>query len=164
MAVLTKDDGNQILAKLFSDVFRAFEESSDEVQAVIRDMVGIINNHESEEEEKHAALATLTEALFPSHHNGELGIGIEDMRDVFDGVEPLRNALADLDREQQTFAERLAALIEEKGLTQTELAARVGVKQPAISMMLKRSCRPQQETLNRMVAALGVSVQDLWPS
>jgi len=163
MGMLAKDT-NQTIAKLFSDVFQQFEESSDEVQSVIREMMGIINGNDADEDEKHAALVTLTEAIFPTHYNGELGIDIKDMRDEFYGVEPLRQAQADLDGEQESFALRLAALMEKKGINQTDLASRVGVKQPAISMMLKRSCRPQRETLNRMAAALDVSVHELWPS
>jgi transcriptional regulator with XRE-family HTH domain len=53
--------------------------------------------------------------------------------------------------------------MESNGLTQAELAAKVGVGQPAISMMLNRSCRPQKKTVRRIATALGVTVEELWP-
>jgi len=64
--MLTTDSQNA--AQIFSQVFRAFEESSDEVQSVIREMMAIINGNEADEDEKQAALVTLTEALFPKQN------------------------------------------------------------------------------------------------
>jgi len=41
-----------------------------------------------------------------------------------------------------------------RGLTQAALAERIGVGQPAISMMLSRKCRPQRHTIEKLAAAL----------
>ncbi len=68
-----------------------------------------------------------------------------------------------LDREEVIFANRLARLIDEKSVTQVELARRIGVSQSAISMLLARRCRPQRRTVARIAEALGVSESDLWP-
>ena len=50
------------------------------------------------------------------------------------------------------------------GMTQVELAEKVGIGQPAISMMLNRTCRPQKKTVQKLAAALGVAPVDLWPA
>ncbi len=47
--------------------------------------------------------------------------------------------------------------------TQNELAAKVGIGQPAVSMMLNRACRPQRKTVIRFAEVLEVAPQDLWP-
>jgi len=44
------------------------------------------------------------------------------------------------------------------------LAEKIGVGQPAISMMLQRQCRPQKRTVMRIAEALGVSAEELWPN
>lgn len=48
-------------------------------------------------------------------------------------------------------------------MTQDQLAEKIGVGQPAISMMLKRQCRPQKRTVQRLAEALGVAAEELWP-
>ena len=63
-------DGNLMTSHLFAQVYRAFRECSDDVQAAIEDMVDIVNDSEATQDEQHAALETISEALFPSHHNG----------------------------------------------------------------------------------------------
>jgi len=44
------------------------------------------------------------------------------------------------------------------GLTQAELARRVGVKQPAIARLEAGGANPRVETLNRVIAATGHSL------
>jgi len=55
------------------------------------------------------------------------------------------------------FAERLQTLRKQKGLTQHELAQRVGLRQSAISMMEGAQCRPQPSTLTKLAKQLGVA-------
>jgi transcriptional regulator with XRE-family HTH domain len=50
----------------------------------------------------------------------------------------------------------------QRQLTQAELAQRIGVGQSAISMLLKRRCRPQRKTLGKLATTLGVEVEALW--
>ena len=156
-----RKDGNRIASELFAQCFRAYLECSDHVQDVIRDMVNLVNDPETDEEIREAAHATITEALFPSFHDGSLGIDLE----AWEKAECRTNAalFRELDREEATFAERLARLMEEKGITQSQLASEIGVGQPAISMMLSRDCRPQRRTVEKIARVLNVSGEELWP-
>lgn len=54
---------------------------------------------------------------------------------------------ARMDQAEAAFAATLARLMAERQLTQAQLAERTGVGQSAISMLLKRRCRPQRRTL-----------------
>ncbi len=64
---------------------------------------------------------------------------------------------------EASFAVRLKELMAAKHLSQRELAERVGCTQPAISLMLQRSCRPQKKTILKLAEALHVHPQELWP-
>ena len=74
-----------------------------------------------------------------------------------------REVLSRMDEEEANFAKRLRQLMETEGLTQAQLADAVGIGQPAVSMILNRSCRPQRKTVLRFAEALGVSPDHLWP-
>lgn len=69
----------------------------------------------------------------------------------------------DFDSQEAAFAETLRELMKSRGITQAELASRVGCSQPAISQMLKRQCRPQKATILKLASALGVDARELWP-
>ena len=66
-------------------------------------------------------------------------------------------------QEKSEFANSLDGHMKAKGISQVELAAAIGVGQPAISMMLSRDCRPQRRTVEKLARALGVPPNDLWP-
>lgn len=152
------------LTGLFAKMFRAYLECSDEIQAVVRDMVDIVNDPNCDQDEKQAAIHTIAEALFPSFHNGTLGASVQEMDRICCEANPDgEQAAAALDAEEASFSDHLRARMEERGLTQAQLAERSGVGQPAISMMLKRQCRPQRRTIEKLASALGVQVVDLWP-
>src|SRR5205807_6174384 len=74
-----------------------------------------------------------------------------------------RELRAGLEQAEAAFAATLARLLAERQLTQAQLAERIGVGQSAISMLLKRRCRPQRRTLGKLAEALGVPVDVLWP-
>ena len=74
-----------------------------------------------------------------------------------------KEVLARMDREEAAFAQRLRDLMDARGLTQAQLADKVGIGQPAVSMMLNRACRPQRRTVLRFAEALGVAPEELWP-
>jgi lambda repressor-like predicted transcriptional regulator len=163
MAVAEREYAREISA-LFAKCFRAYLECSDEAQAVIRDMVAVLNSADADEEEREMALNTLAEALFPSYDSGELGIEVgEADKACAENSQEGREARAALDLEERTFAERVQAFMTQKGLTQAQLAEKAGVRQPAVSMMLTRRCRPQRRTVHKLAEALGVKVEDLWP-
>jgi hypothetical protein len=56
---------------MFAFMFQAYLECSDEIQAAIRDMVAIVNDPAATEDERDAAIATITEALFPNRHKSK---------------------------------------------------------------------------------------------
>ena len=65
MSTTVRNDANLIVSKQFADVFQAYLECSDEVQAVIRDMVKVANSSDVTEDEREAAFLTIADALFP---------------------------------------------------------------------------------------------------
>lgn len=66
--------------------------------------------------------------------------------------------------ESTDFAQRLEALLEERGMTQLELAARVGVTRAAMSRYCSGDREPRFVTLVRIAEELDVRVEDLIPS
>src|SRR5690606_36514504 len=120
-----------------------------------------VNDDEAEEDEKDAAMSTIVEALFPSKHNGELGIDLEKCEQF--ATPEVRKVIDEMNVEEATFAERLQGLMDAREMTQADLAKAIGVGQSAIAMMLSRNCRPQRRTVTKIATALQVSVEDLWP-
>jgi transcriptional regulator with XRE-family HTH domain len=86
-----------------------------------------------------------------------------DLESEEDLNEEERNASRRMADEEAAFAERLLTVMAEKSMSQVQLAAAVGVGQPAISMMLSRNCRPQRRTVEKLARALEVSPETLWP-
>jgi lambda repressor-like predicted transcriptional regulator len=159
-----KPDGNAIASRMFAQVFQAYLECSDEVQQAVRAMVDVVNSPDATQEECEAALITIQDALFPATHDGELGVGLEEAeRLAADKFKDVRSAVEQLDQQEATFADRVSDLLEAKGMTQGDLAAEIGVKQPAISMMLSRNCRPQRRTIEKIAEALKVAPEAIWP-
>jgi lambda repressor-like predicted transcriptional regulator len=143
---------------------RAYLECSDEIQAGIRELLDILNDPETDEDDRDATLFTLADALFPNRHEGRLGMDLEESEQLgADFSDEMRQAVEELDREEETFAKRLRAVMEQRGLNQEALAAKLGIGQPAISNMLKRQCRPQRRTVLRFAEVLEVSPEELWP-
>lgn len=160
----TISNKDRLEAQAFAQFFRAYMEASDDAQSVVREMALIANDSEVSQDESNAAIDTLLEALLPSHdHNDELGIDITDLREVQPGESEACREFEQMDREDQAFAERLASQMKAKDVSQAELASRLNVGQPAISMMLSRKCHPQRRTVAKIASALDVPPDDLWP-
>ncbi len=66
--------------------------------------------------------------------------------------------------EHTDFATRLAVLLEERGITQLDLAARVGVTRAAMSRYVSGDREPRFVTLVRIAEELGVHVEELVPT
>ena len=152
MALVEADNAARSLAR----VLHAYLESDDEVQSMIRKMLKISHSLQADEQEKEAASLTILEALFPGYgEDGHLGFSLDD--GVRDFVEK------ELDGQEKRFAKRVKQLMQDQGMTQTELSDKTGVNQSAIAMMLKRECRPQRRTVSKLAEALGVDERLLWP-
>ncbi|MBI1901660.1 MAG: helix-turn-helix transcriptional regulator [Planctomycetia bacterium] len=129
----------------------------------IHEMIEIVLDPKSDDDEREMALATIAEALFPQSVGPDGGIDLEEFDRLEARASPEGRAVhRQLDREEAEFAARLRRSMKRKGATQAELAERIGVGQPAISMMLNRQCRPQPRTIERLAKALGASIKDLW--
>lgn len=157
-------DPKRMLAQHFGSVYtHAYLEASDEVQEVIDAMARIVANEQADAEDRASALDTLTDALFPRMHEGELGIDLIDVKmrphDETDAP-AIETKMAD---QEATFATRLASVMETQNISQEQLAEMTGVGQSAISMMLARNCRPQRRTIKKITDALKMNPQDLWP-
>jgi DNA-binding XRE family transcriptional regulator len=68
-----------------------------------------------------------------------------------------------LEQEEQALVANLQRLMEERRLTQAQLAERAGLSEPAISMLLARKYRPQRRTMRLLAQVLGVSEKELAP-
>lgn len=150
-----------------------FLECSDEVQSVVRSMFAVIEHSLTTDEDRQRAMTTITDALFvnPMEVHGRYGFDFltaeRDTAQKHEQVErrPVVAARLDqLDSQEATFAERLRKIMDEKNVTQEELAVRIDCTQSAISKMLSRNARPQKKTILKMAHALSVQPTDLWPN
>lgn len=146
-------------------VVLALAECDEELRAEAMELFKQLNSGELDAEECHATTALLAEILFPNADpKGLPGLDLVEAEEIASADVPeARDVLARMDDEEALFARQVQRLMEEKGLTQAELADKVGLGQPAISMMLNRTCRPQRKTVLRFAQALEVAPEELWP-
>jgi len=142
----------------FAMIFHAYSGCSPEIQAIVHEMTEIVVDESVSEEDRLHAIDVVLEALFPA-----LASDFREEDDRLMNSEAAQQARTALDDEEAQFAERLRALMAERGITQEVLAEMTGVSQPAISNILNRRCRPQQRTIARLAAALQVESHELWP-
>ena len=164
MSLIT-DDINKLNIQMASKFLQAYLECSDGIQEVVREMLAIVNAPDADADDRDMAIHTLADALFPNQHEGKLGIDLEEAEAMgASHSSETAGILERFNREEENFAIRLRAAMDEKGITQEQLAASMGIGQPAISNMLNRQCRPQRRTVVRFAEALGVLPESLWPS
>jgi predicted XRE-type DNA-binding protein len=143
----------------------AYLECSDAIQQGVQAMLRILFDPDTTEAEKAMAKHTIADALFPNLYKGELGMDLEESEhDAACDNQELCEIVSEMNLDEQTFAENLRRIMDERGMTQAQLAEASGVGQPAISNMLNRDCRPQRRTIERFASVLGVSPDDLWKS
>lgn len=149
-----------------SPIVLALAECDEDLRAEAIELFKQMNSGELDEEQRFATTALLAEILFPStDEKGILGVDLVEAEANESSVNPEAAEVIDrMNREEAVFAQRLRDLLEAKGMTQAELADKVGIGQPAISMMLNRACRPQRKTVERFAQALGVGPEELWQS
>jgi lambda repressor-like predicted transcriptional regulator len=143
---------------------RAYLECSDEIQAGIREMLEILNDPNTDDDDRDSTLITLADALFFNPNDGKLGIDLEELeKREAEHSDEARNVVETMDWEEAAFATRLREAMQKEGVNQEELAAKIGIGQPAVSNMLNRQCRPQRRTVLRLANALHVAPDALWP-
>jgi lambda repressor-like predicted transcriptional regulator len=149
-----------------SPIVLALAECDEELRAEAIELFKQLSNGDLDEEQRFATTALLAEILFPNTDDkGISGLDLAEAEAIGPAVNPeAREALDRMDREEAIFAQRLHDSMEAKGLTQAKLADKVGIGQPAVSMMLNRACRPQRKTVVRFAEALGVRPEELWPA
>jgi lambda repressor-like predicted transcriptional regulator len=159
-------DLNTLTADLqrFAPLFQAYLECGDELQVHAQKLFKILSDPKTDADDRALAAMTLADVLFPNFHEGELGSDLEECETMAKATPESRETRARMDDEEAAFADRLRAVMKERGVTQVQLAERLGVGQSAIAMMLQRQCRPQRRTIARMAEALGVQPESLWPS
>lgn len=151
--------------KQASSILRALQECDPKLREVALELFDQLGG-DLDAEQAQSTTALIAEILFPNADGkGIPGLDLEEAEKIAPMVDPSAGPLlAEMDRQEATFAERLRTAMATKGLTQSELAAKVGIGQPAISMMLNRTCRPQRKTVQKIALALGLESEDLWPT
>jgi DNA-binding XRE family transcriptional regulator len=143
-----------------SEVLQAFFQLDLPMQQEVRARVKELSDSQATEAERARAEKALAAVLRSPGVKG--GAGRVLRRD--ERFRPAQQELrARMEQAEAVFAATLARLMAERQLTQAQLAERIGVGQSAISMLLKRRCRPQRRTLGKLAAALEVPVEALWP-
>jgi len=133
----------------------ALKDCDDELRGVASELLVQLAGGELDAHEEASTLNLLAEMLSP-HANHTYMMAVEASPDA-------ARITADMLRQEATFADRLQATMTARGITQAELAEKIGVGQPAVSMMLNRTCRPQKKTVHKIATALGVTPADLGP-
>ena len=155
------------------ELIHRYLECSDEVQSVVRSMFAVLEHSLTTSEDRQRAITTIADALFVNPLEGHGNYGFDfltakrDASRKHEQVErrPVVAARLDqLDSQESTFAHRLRKILDEKNVTQEELAERIDCTQSAISKMLSRDARPQRKTILKMAQALNVEPTDLWPN
>jgi DNA-binding XRE family transcriptional regulator len=143
-----------------TEVLQAFFQLDTKQQQEVQKQIQRVSDSQISSAERDLAEKTLAAMLRTTA--GKHGAGRVLNRDERFG--PAHHELrARMEQVEEAFATTLARLMAERQLTQAQLAERIGVGQSAISMLLKRRCRPQRRTIGKLAEALGVPVEELWP-
>ena len=155
------------------ELIHLYLECSDEVRSVVRSMFAVLEHPLTTNEDRQRALTTIADALFVNPLEGHGNYGFDFLtaeRDAARKTEHVERRpvvaarLDQLDSQEATFAQRLREILDDKNVTQEELAERIDCTQSAISKMLSRDARPQRKTILKMAQALHVQPTDLWPN
>ena len=154
------------------DFIHKYMECSDEVQSVVRSMFAVIDSEHTTDDDRHRAFATIADALHlkPENGHGSYGLDFRKSQAEIATKHPnpaWRPIVADrhsqMDSQEATFADRVKTILQQKNITQEDLAERIDCTQSAVSKMLTRKSRPQRKTILKMATALNVEPTELWP-
>jgi len=140
-----------------SDVFR-------QVQLTTLQMLRIIENPASTDEDRSRACSTIRDSLQIAESPTQYGRVLGEPQ--FHALGQCQNVVSHdtkLVTQEADFWEKVRQLMRTKTVTQLQLAERMGTTQPAVSQMLNRKCRPQRATILSLATALDVEPQGLWP-
>ena len=154
-------DIDRTTGTLFAELFEVYLKASDGVKEVIVSMVKILNDADADAEERNAALDTLVEVLFSPKEGKDFGTDLEEFEDAT--AEEAKLIAESITHQQTFFANAVRKLMKSQKITQKALANKIGIGQTAVSMILSRECRPQQETIKKFAKALNVDPKRLWP-
>ncbi len=152
------------LSKEQLNFFRAFVECSDEIQQLILQLFReVVFSPDASDDEQFAANLSIADALFPNPYNGKHGMDLEESESETASKNPeLAVIVAEMDSEEIAFSANLKRIMQERGMTQMQLAEAVGLRQSAIANLIGRNCRPQRRTVDKLASALNVKPVDLW--
>jgi transcriptional regulator with XRE-family HTH domain len=135
------------------------------LRETVLSMLRVFESEEATLTERRRAASTIRDALQQTESGGSISLSLDQhelgaaSRDRT--VDYMTN---EVDLQEARFAEKLKDLMKARAISQSQLAARVGCSQPAISQMLTRQCRPQRNTILNLAAALDVDARELWPN
>ena len=135
-----------------------------EIRRTVECMLEVILQPNANTHDRERACSTIRDAFASRALSSEFAVNLAayELSEAASDVSLDRRA-AELDTQEGEFAEKLRDLMKARAITQAELASRIGCSQPAISLMLKRQCRPQKNTILKLASALNVAPQELWP-
>ncbi len=137
----------------------ALDECSADLQDVVKEMLEIFRSSDSTKDEQQLAVHTIVDLLFPS-----VAQDLVDDARRYNLADEGKAESSKLTSEEDFFSKQVSKLMGDRELSQTDLAARIGVSQSAISNLLSRKCRPQARTVKKIAEALGVEEALIWPS
>ena len=113
-----------------------------------------------DEQEREEIVVSMTELVAPPEYfAASESIGLDEWAGSDSKTE---SAIRRLAKQKNAFAQKLKRLMAERGLTQQQLARKLGVSQPTVSAILKGEHKPQPKTLKRLATAMDCSIEDLW--
>ena len=149
------------ICRSFVPAYLAFLRLNECARWDVGELISALSEDDMETAERERFLGTLAHVLFPNFCQSVESLDSREFRNA-SGLEA-ELAIRELDQKEETFAGRLQAMMDARGLVQSTLASAIGVRQSAVSMMLSRKCRPQRRTIAKVAAALGVPPHVLWP-
>ncbi|MEX0727918.1 MAG: helix-turn-helix transcriptional regulator [Planctomycetaceae bacterium] len=134
-----------------------------ELRSNLRRLIRIIERDDLSDESRQAC-RTIHRLLANFENPASRGLNIEECEQGAIAKNPALDRFAGrLDMQESVFWHKVDEILKGKAITQTQLASRMGLTQPAVSQMLNRRCRPQRATIIKFAEALGVKPLELWP-
>ncbi len=141
---------------------RAYLACNSVMKQAVESMIAVIDSPESDEQDKMLAYHTIEGILKMEEHVTKDTFLLTDDDPGF-GDQDSAPSEASPAPTPLTFGDRIRKLMEEKGITQMELAERMGISQPAVNKLISKTVKPKPETLERVAQALGVLADVLSP-